>query len=336
MATRSAEETGLLQVALLVARDAPLEDVFAAVSEQIARRLRIEAGAVLRYVGDERAVIEGTWREGGSRSFPVNAELDFDRRNSAAGRARATGRPARADSYDDGRGELPVLMRASGLRSSIAVPVMVGEDVWGALIGSTMREDGLEPGAEDRVGDLAELTGRAVANAEAGRRLELASRRLVETADTDRRRLEHDLHDGVQQHLLALGLKLRVARGKAGEEVGALLDDVIADAVAINDELREFARRLYPTVLSERGLAAAVQAVAARTGVPVHLRELPRRRYPAIAEATAYFVVAEALAAAGEAAEGAADVAVGEREGQIVVQVDHPAFAARRPELGAL
>src|SRR4051812_50196031 len=93
MATRSAEETGLLQVALLVARDAPLEDVFAAVSEQIARRLRIEAGAVLRYVGDERAAIEGTWREGGSRSLPVNAELDLEPRNSAARRPGATPRP---------------------------------------------------------------------------------------------------------------------------------------------------------------------------------------------------------------------------------------------------
>src|SRR4051812_24303782 len=107
MATRSAEETGLLQVALLVARDAPLEDVFAAVSEQIARRLRIEAGAVLRWGGGGRGVMGGGGGGGGSRSSPATGDLASARRNSAAGRARATGRPARADSYDDGRGELP-------------------------------------------------------------------------------------------------------------------------------------------------------------------------------------------------------------------------------------
>src|SRR3954447_15475856 len=80
MATRSAGEldrAGLLRVALLVAGDAPLAEVFAATSEQVARRLGVEAGAVLRYVGDERAVVVGVWRDGGNRGFPVNAELDF-------------------------------------------------------------------------------------------------------------------------------------------------------------------------------------------------------------------------------------------------------------------
>ena len=109
--TRSAaanEQAALLQIAMLIVHDALLEAVFGAVAEQAARRLRAEAAVVLRFVGDERAVVVGVWREGGIRGFPVNAELDFDSRNSAAGRVRSTGRPARADRYDASTGDLPL------------------------------------------------------------------------------------------------------------------------------------------------------------------------------------------------------------------------------------
>src|SRR5215510_2453221 len=88
--TAVGETIGLLRVALLVARDAPLEEVFTAVAGQAARRLDAEASVLLRFIGEERAVVVGAWREGGSRGFPVNAEVDFDRRNSATGRVRMT------------------------------------------------------------------------------------------------------------------------------------------------------------------------------------------------------------------------------------------------------
>ena len=77
------ERAALLRVAGLAARDAPAEAVFAAVSELGARLLGGQAGAVVRFAGDERGVVVGSWRDGGTRGFPVNAELDFDRRNSA-------------------------------------------------------------------------------------------------------------------------------------------------------------------------------------------------------------------------------------------------------------
>src|SRR5688500_11363660 len=83
--------TALLHIATLIARDAPAEIVFATVAEEVARSLGSEAGSVLQFLGDERAVIVGAWNDGGIRGFPVNAELDFDRANSAAGRVRSTG-----------------------------------------------------------------------------------------------------------------------------------------------------------------------------------------------------------------------------------------------------
>jgi signal transduction histidine kinase len=297
------ETVGLLRVALLVARDAPPEEVFTAVAGQAARRTGVEAAAVLRFIGDERAVVVGTWRSGGSRGFPVNAEFDFDRRNSATGRVRVTGRPARADSYEGSRGELPVIMRAAGLLATVAAPVPVHGETWGALVACTAREEPLPAGAEERLVDLGELAGRAVERARATDRAAAARRTLVEAADEERRRLERDLHDGLQQHLLALTLRLRVARAQAEGDLATLLDEAVADALALNDEVREYARDVYPSVLTERGLAAAVQAAAARSGVTVHLRELPRRRYSALTEATAYFVVVAALATAAEAAE---------------------------------
>ena len=150
---------------------------------------------MLRLLGAERAVVVGAWREGGTRGMPINAEIDFDRRNSALGRAQSTGLPARADSYEGLRGELPARdgrLRAcaprSRLRSSPATTA------WGAIVVSTTREEPLAADAEQRLGALAQLIGQAVAGAEARRALEASRMRIVEGADAARRGLERDLH----------------------------------------------------------------------------------------------------------------------------------------------
>jgi signal transduction histidine kinase len=335
MATGAADDErakalpGLLDVALLVARAAPPEALFGAVAEHAASLLGAEAAAVLRFVGAERAVVVGVWRAGGTRGMPVNAEVDFDAGNSALGRARATCRPARADSYDGLRGELPLVMRSIGLRSSVAAPVVLGPDAWGALVASTTRDAPLPGDGEERLRELAELVALRLENEAADRRLGASRRELVEAADEVRRRLERDLHEGAQQHLVAVALKLRVARARvAGDgELAALLDDALAEAIAANASLRELARDLHPAVLGERGLAAALQALAARAGVAVHLRELPARRFAPAVEATAYHVVAETLA---DAAVDAADVSVlvGDRGDRLVVEAAHAGTAA--------
>ncbi len=331
MATRSAEgqavdeQAALLSVALLVAREAPEEVLFAAAAEQVARALCTEAASVLRFIGDERAVVIGVWREGGNRGLPVNAELDFDHRNSALGRVRLTRRPARADTYEGITGELPMVMRAIDLRSTVAAPVMVGGDVWGALVASTTRDQPLPEGSEHRVSGFADLIGHAIARGD-------ARRQIVVATDTARRRLERELHEGTQQHLLALTLTLRVAHGRAdpGSELARLLETALAEAAEANAALNSLARGIYPIVLTERGLAAALQALAARAGVPVHVRELPKRRFPVLTETTAYFVVADALAGAS-----APTVVVADRGDWLVVEIrdDGIAGADRLPGL---
>src|SRR5262245_59955763 len=89
------EQAALLRIAMLVARDEPLDSLFSAVSAEVTHLLDIEAAAVMRFIGGERAVIVGVHRVGGVRGLPVNAELDFDRVHSALGRVQTTLLPAR-------------------------------------------------------------------------------------------------------------------------------------------------------------------------------------------------------------------------------------------------
>jgi GAF domain-containing protein len=326
MAISGATESGsehavaLLEIATLIAREAPEEVLLATVAERAARRVGTEAASVLRYIGDERAVVIGVWRTDGSRGLPVNAEVDFDSRNSAMGRVRRTRRPARADSYEGQPGELPVIMRAVDIRGSVAAPIMAGDEVWGAVVASTTSDRPLPPDSEHWLGELTELVGVAVANAEARRREAESRLCLVRGADEARRRLERELHEGVQQHLLALTLKLRLALGRvdAESEQAGLIEGALEEAAVANTALRNLARSLYPKVLTERGLAAALHALTARAAVPVTLLELPRRRFAGLVEAAAYFAVADALAVT---AATEVTVMVGDRGDHLVAEV---------------
>ena len=104
---------------------------------------------------------------------------------------------------------------------------------------------------------------------------------MLEAGDETRRRLERALHEGAHQHVVALALKLRVALGRAdpGEREAEVLRDLLADAMETNAELCELARGLHPAVLSERGLAAALQALAARAAAA---RQPARAARPAL------------------------------------------------------
>jgi signal transduction histidine kinase len=330
----------LLAVARLVAECAPEDVVFAAVCEQVAHTTGASATSVLRYVGDERAIALGTWRQGGSRGVPVNAELDFDHTNSALGRVRVTRRPARAEGYDRLHGELPALMQAIGLRATVAAPILLGDEPWGAIVASTSADEPLPPESEPRLVEFAELVALAVASADERRRLARAGVHAVEANDASRRRLERGLHEGAHQHLVSLALKLRVARTHATGQAAELLDDALAEAMAATVALRDLSRSLHPAMLSERGLPPALLALAARSDVPVHLRELPGRRFAPVVETTAYKLAAEALAEATAAGATEVGVRVGDRGEAVVVKVTDDGRPDGRPreavrELGA-
>jgi PAS domain S-box-containing protein len=122
--------------------------------------------------------------------------------------------------------------------------------------------------------------------------------RIVEAADSARRKIERDLHDGAQQRLVTLALDVRMARARLEREpesTGPFLERLGEELAEASAELRELARGIHPAVLTERGLAAAIEALVTRSAVPVEVVAVPAERLPPVAEATAYFTVSEAL-----------------------------------------
>ncbi len=121
-------------------------------------------------------------------------------------------------------------------------------------------------------------------------------RRIVEAADEARRRIERDLHDGAQQQLVTLALELRMLKSRLDDPRAAPLVDALSERLATAlSELRELARGIHPAILTERGLAPAIDVLAERISVPIACKVAVEERLPAQVEATAYFVVAEAL-----------------------------------------
>jgi signal transduction histidine kinase len=124
--------------------------------------------------------------------------------------------------------------------------------------------------------------------------------RIIEAADAERRRLERDLHDGAQQRLVSLSLALRLARSKLGagddRPAAAALESASAELKTALAELRNLARGIHPVILTEAGLGPAIDSLAAGAPVPTTVLGHPDRRFSANVEATAYFIVSEALA----------------------------------------
>jgi signal transduction histidine kinase len=149
--------------------------------------------------------------------------------------------------------------------------------------------------------------------------------RLVEAGDAERRRLERDLHDGAQQRLVTLSLALGMARDRAAEadpELGSLIESASKEAREALTELRELARGIHPAVLTETGLSGAIQALVERSPVATTITAVPHGRYPAAIEATAYFVVSEALAnVAKHARADGAQVMIRKFPGRLLVEV---------------
>jgi signal transduction histidine kinase len=154
----------------------------------------------------------------------------------------------------------------------------------------------------------------------------------------ERRRLERDLHDGTQQRLVSLALTLRMAREKLGPdagEAGRLLDRSRQELDEALKELRELARGIHPTVLSDRGLGAAVEALAHRAPLPVDVGELPAQQLPEQVELAAYFVVSEALTNVAKYASATqASVTMTKSNGHLAVEISDDGVGGADIDLG--
>jgi signal transduction histidine kinase len=162
--------------------------------------------------------------------------------------------------------------------------------------------------------------------------------RMLRIGLEERRRLERDLHDGAQQRLVSMALNIRIARSKLNEDPLAaeqLLETAGRELDSALEELRELARGIHPAVLTDRGLATALETLASRAPVPVELAELPAERLPEAVELAAYFVVAEGLTNVAKYAHAThATVGVARKNGRLVVEVADDGVGGADPENG--
>jgi PAS domain S-box-containing protein len=286
------EQAALRRVATAVAAEREPEELFSLVIEEVGRLLEAQSSNMIRYDGGGEATVIGGWSADGVQSVPIGATVRVDG-DTAAARVWRTGRPARIDSYEGQEGELAETLRSLGFRSAIAAPIVIAGRLWGAMIVSSVDPDPLPAGSEQRISDFAELAAQAMANAEAREQLAASRKRIVQAGDAERRRLERNLHDGAQQRLVSLSLTLRLAARRHGDDPD--LNHAVDELGQALEELRELARGIHPAVLTEYGLAPAIEALATRTPFPVDIEVALEDRLPAPVEAAAYYVVSEAL-----------------------------------------
>jgi PAS domain S-box-containing protein len=311
------EQRALRRVATLVASEATPERVFAAVSEESARVLEVNGSAVFRYEGDDTATVVGRHDRDDVGVFKVGDRILADD-NTAIGRARDTGLPARIDDYFALDTDVAKLMITVGYRSTVAAPIFVGGVPWGAV--GIAAVDDLPPDSEARLMGFCELASLAVASAQAREDLQSSRARIVKAGDEQRRKLERNLHDGAQQRLVSLALTIRLARAKLPADPDTL-EPILAGAAAELDmaleELRELARGLHPAALTEQGLGPALEALGERLAVEVKVDALDER-LPDHIEATAYYICSEALTNVAKHAEASCAHVTFEREGGIL------------------
>jgi PAS domain S-box-containing protein len=318
------EQAALRRVATIVASEADQARVFAVVTEEVARLLGAHTSNMIRFEPDGGAVVMGGWSTGDVRNVPVGTHVALDGPTVAA-RILQSGRPERADSYDGMTGSTVELLRDLGFRASVGAPIKLGGRLWGAVMVSTVEDTPFPPGAEQRMADFAELVALALANAEARSELAASRARIVEAGDAARRRLERNLHDGAQQRLVAIALGLRMCERKLadGDPAAAdLLQQAKAELADALEELRELARGIHPAILTDRGLAPALEMLAGRASIPVDVDVALDGRLPARVEAAAYYIVAEALTNASKHARASrVRVNVQRSDGRALVEV---------------
>ncbi len=290
------EQAALRRVATLVARGTPSEGLFAVVAEEVGRVVHVPLVSIVCYEADGSATERASFSEQG-QLFPVGTRWSLDGTNVVAD-VRESGRPARINDYSGLEGAIAQTVRRAGIRSTVGIPIVVAGRLWGAMVVSSAGPEPLPEATEARLADFTELVATAIENAEIRAELDASRARIIATANATRRQLERDLHDSAQQQLVSLALELRTAEAmllSERDELGPQLSRIREGLAAVLDDLREISRGLHPKILSRGGLKPALKVLARRSAVPVELDVAIETRLPEDVEATAYYVVSEAL-----------------------------------------
>jgi GAF domain-containing protein len=322
------EQAALRRVATLVAQGVPPDELFAAVAEEVVNVLPVQGARIGRYEPGGTVTFLATVVEPGAAG-PAARTMLGEKNLALGGKNLATvvfetGRPACLDNFDDASGPIAAGIREIGGGSAVGTPIIVDGRLWGVATAGSTLERPLPPDTEARLTDFTELLATAIANAESRADLAASRARIVAAGDETRRRIERDLHDGAQQRLVhtVIVQQLALRALKEGDEnLGELMAEALQHAEQANAELSELAHGVLPSVLTREGLRAAVNALVSRVSLPVSV-DVSVERLPAGIEATAYFVVSEALTnVVKHARASGATVTASVERGQLRVEI---------------
>jgi GAF domain-containing protein len=287
------EQAALRRVATLVAQGVQPDAIFTAVGEEIGRLFGSNITTVGRFEPDAQALVAlgvGTGNEG----IPIGSRWELDDLLASAQVFR-TGHSVRVDEVDWStvEGALAQIGSGLGVASTVASPIFVEGRLWGVV--SVSDHKALPQDAEERLEKFSALIATAIANAESSAELAASRRRIVAAADDARRRIERDLHDGIQQRLIALSFRARAMTRRPPDELPAIAAELAEGLKDTSDELREVSRGIHPTILTEAGLGPALRALARRSEIPVDVEVRLDERLPEPVEAAAYYIASEAL-----------------------------------------
>jgi signal transduction histidine kinase len=263
-----------------------------------------------RYDSDDTVTVLAAWAAEGEEHPLVPGPWPLQGGDLASTVFR-TGQSVRIDDYYSVPGPIAAFVREElGVGASVASPIVVEGRLWGVLfLHAKQTRQPFPRDAESRLTGFTELVATAVANAESRAALAASRARIVTAADEARRRIERDLHDGTQQQLVSLMLDVRAVQGTVPSQLAELeggLSRIAERVTGVFEQVREVSHGIHPAILSERGLQAALKALARRSAVPVELGLRVERRLPDHVEVAAYYAVSEALANAAKHARASA------------------------------
>ena len=204
------------------------------------------------------------------------------------------------------------------------------------MIAAWTRCCGITSETVDLIAEITELVATAIANADGRAALVESRARVVAAGDETRRRIERDLHDGAQQQLVSLALRLRAHESALPAELAQLFADIASGLDGVLEDLRELVHGIHPAVLSEGGLGPALKSLARRAPLPVEVNVRVPGRPPERIEVAAYYIVAEALTnIAKHAQASAAVVDVAATDGVVRVSVSDDGVGGADPSCGS-
>lgn len=323
----AASQGALRRVATLVARGISPPTAFRTVAVESGTLVDADYTAINRYEPDRMMTIVGRW----SKPDAPEVFADLSERwpigpDTAAAAVMRTGHAIRVAS-ECATSEVVKWARSHGIRHIVACPVWVEGRLWGVTT-AMFRGEEPPPDTERRLGDFVYLIACTIAQVKNRADLIDSRARMIAASDATRRRIERDLHDGVQQHLVSLGYDVRKTATMVPPEQENLRQRLANTSSSLSEvlaDLQEISRGLHPGILAKSGLQPALRMLARRSPITVDLRVHVPERLPEQVEVTVFYVVSEALTNAvkhGDASKARVEVSRHDGELHLMIRDD--------------